>query len=115
MDISIDLGAGAHLVIRGVDEDGTVRNADVELIDPESGRWSATVLTHQEVARLMDAWQSTGECQAGAFLRVPDLIVVRDAGTSAVVDVFTKMYRSGEHRAEMTAIPGADAETRLHP
>jgi hypothetical protein len=104
MDISVDLGSGGRLTVRGVDDDGTVTNADVELVDADGMRWSATVVTAPEIGRLMDTWRSTGECQSGAFFRVPDLIIVRDPRRDAVVEVFAELHRTGEHRHEMTLL-----------
>jgi hypothetical protein len=65
MNISADLGSGGRLTVRGVDDDGIVTNADVELVDAEGLRWSATVMTQPEIGRLMETWRSSGECQSG--------------------------------------------------
>ncbi|HET7689771.1 MAG TPA: hypothetical protein VFK41_05315 [Nocardioidaceae bacterium] len=104
MDISVDLGAGGRLELRGVDEDGTVTNADVELVDGDGRRWAATVMTHSEIERLMETWRSSGECQSGAFFRVPDLIVVREQDREAVIEVFSELHRTGGYRDEMTSL-----------
>ncbi|MGW2095248.1 hypothetical protein [Promicromonospora sukumoe] len=50
-----------------MDDDGSVVNADVELTVSDGTRWAATVLTLGEVARLMDSYQESGECQSGAY------------------------------------------------
>jgi hypothetical protein len=104
MDISVDLDSGGRLALRGVDDDGTVTNADAELVDAEGRRWSATVMTQPEVGRLMETWRSSGECQSGAFFRVPDLIIVRDPSREAVIQVFAELHRTGDHRDEMTLL-----------
>jgi len=78
--------------------------ADVELVDVEGRRWSATVMTQPEVGRLMETWRSSGECQRGAHLRVPDLIIVRDPSLEAVIQVFAELHRTGDHRHEMTLL-----------
>lgn len=107
VDISVDLDSGGRLAIRGVHDDGTVTNADVELVDADGKRRSATVMTHAEVGRLMETWRLSGECQSGAFLRVPDLIIVRDSGRDAVTQVFAELLRDDAHRYEMTSLDDA--------
>lgn len=104
MDISVDLDDGGHLVVRGVEDDGIVTNADVELTDTDGRRWSATVMTSTEIDRLMETWRSSGECQSGAFLRVPDLIVVRDPSREAIIRTFAELHRAGDHRDEMVLL-----------
>ena len=104
MDISVDLDSGGHLAIFGVDDDGTVTNADVELNDVDGQRWSATVLTQHEIGRLMDVWRLSGECQSGAYFRVPDLVIVRDPSRESVTAMFDELHRTGDHRNEMTLL-----------
>lgn len=104
MDFTVDLDLGCTLAILGAEDDGTVVNADVELTEPDGRRWSATVLTLAEVERLMSAWASSGDCQGGAFFRVPDLIILRDPERESVVRVFSELHRTGEHRSEMSTL-----------
>lgn len=107
MDYAVDLAFGSRCVVRGVDEDGIVTSADVEIVDSDGRRWAATVMTHSEIVRLMEVWQSSGECQSGAFFRVPDLIVVRDPSREGVSRVFSELHRTGNHRYEMTLLDDA--------
>lgn len=106
VDISLDLDSGGHLAIRGVEEDGSVTNADVELRDTDGQRRSATVLTQPEIGRLMETWKSTGECHGGAFFRVPDLIIVREPSREFVIGTFAELERTGEHRHEVVLLNG---------
>ncbi|MFI2485880.1 hypothetical protein ACH47X_03170 [Promicromonospora kroppenstedtii] len=69
MDREIDLGEGARIVVRGMDDGGSVVNADVELTVSDGSRGAATVLTLGEIARLMDTYRESGDCQSGAFFR----------------------------------------------
>lgn len=104
MEFTSDLDLGGSLTLRGADDDGTASNADVELTDTYGERWSATVMTLAEVARLMGTWEATGECQSGAYFRVPDLVIVRDPRREAVVEVFAELHRTGDHRHEMSRL-----------
>lgn len=104
MDFSLDLDHGGRLTVRGAGDDGTVTNADVELVEPNGQRWSATVMTLPEVDRLMETWRASGECQGGAYFRVPDLFIVRNPDQDAVSRVFAELYRAGQHRYEMSPL-----------
>ncbi|MFE7508434.1 hypothetical protein [Promicromonospora sp. NPDC057488] len=104
MDREISLGGGARIVVRGMDGDGSVVNADVELIASDGTRWAATVLTLGEIARLMDAYRESGECRSGAFFRVPDLLILGTGTVDALVDVFRELVRTGEYRDELVEL-----------
>lgn len=104
MDREISLGEGARIVVRGMDDDDSVVNADVELIASDGTRWAATVLTLGEIARLIDANRESGECQSGAFFRVPDLLILSTGTVDALVDVFRELVRTGEYRAELVEL-----------
>ncbi|WP_148612450.1 hypothetical protein [Nocardioides rubriscoriae] len=104
MDFTSDLGLGGSLTVYGANSDGAVTNADVELTDADGKRWSATVLTLAEIDRLMGVWESSDECQGGSYLRVPDLLIVRDPERDAVVRLFVELHRTGEHRHELSPL-----------
>ncbi|MFJ3169790.1 hypothetical protein ACIPJK_03295 [Streptomyces roseus] len=79
--------------ILGLDDDPlTVENTDALVETPDGTRWSATLLTHREIARVMDRWATTGECADGSYFQVKDLVIVREPGvdsmTRALVDIF---------------------------
>ena len=104
MCLEIDLGEGARIVVRGVDGGCSVVNADVELTMPDGTRWSATVLTLGEVARLVDSYRESGECQSGAYFRVPDLLILNTGTVDALVDVFRELVRTGDYRHELVEL-----------
>ncbi|MFJ7165441.1 hypothetical protein ACIQUV_08085 [Streptomyces globosus] len=74
------------------DEPDTVENTDAVVTAPDGTRWTATLLTHREVARVMDRWSTTGECADGSYFQVRDLVIVREPGvdsmTRALMDIF---------------------------
>ncbi|MFD7624561.1 hypothetical protein ACFV7Q_00695 [Streptomyces sp. NPDC059851] len=79
--------------ILGLDDDpDTVENTDAIVTAPDGTRWSATFLTHSEIAKVMDRWSATGECADGSYFQVQDLVIVREPGvdamTRALVDIF---------------------------
>jgi hypothetical protein len=74
------------------DEPDTVENTDAVVTAPDGTRWTATLLTHREVARVMDRWSTTGECADGSYFQARDLVIVREPGvdsmTRALMDIF---------------------------
>ncbi|GAA2222348.1 hypothetical protein GCM10010413_13770 [Promicromonospora sukumoe] len=104
MSHEIDLGEGARIVVRGVDDDGSVVNADVVLTVSDGTRWVATVLTLGEVARLMDSYRESGECQSGTYFRVPDLLILNTGTVDVLVDVFRALVRTGGYRHELVEL-----------
>jgi hypothetical protein len=76
MDREIDVAEGFKLLVRGLEDDGSIASVDVELIDAYGARWSATVLTVPEIQRLMRLYRGTGECMQGAYFRVADLLIL---------------------------------------
>lgn len=104
MDREIDVARGFKLLVRGLEEDDSVANADVELINPDGARWSATVLTVPEIQRLMLRHRDTGECLGGAYFRVADLLILDEPSLSSLVAVVEELVRTETHRFELTPI-----------
>ncbi|MET8748754.1 hypothetical protein ABZW32_01520 [Streptomyces sp. NPDC004667] len=91
----------------GLEEDPlTVENTDAIVTAPDGTRWSATLLTHREIAKVMDRWATTGECADGSYFQVQDLVIVREPGvdamTRALVDIFE------EYGMETRVLPRLD-------
>ena len=86
------LDAVAVFTLGADDDPATVENVDVQVL-ADGSRWSATFLTLRELDVLMERWKESGESHAGAYLRVPDLIVIREPGLAAMVAVLEGMVR----------------------
>lgn len=90
------------------DEPESVENVDVEVILADKSRWSATFLTLAEIGRIMARWRITGECAGGAYLQIPDLIVVRDPGVPEMVEVLDHLLVEGEPGGILIALEDDD-------
>ncbi|MGW2256170.1 hypothetical protein ACWCXH_39465 [Kitasatospora sp. NPDC001660] len=73
-----------------------VCNIDAEVHLPDGSRWSATIFTLAEAARLMKRWEETGEAADGRCFWCSDGLIVRDPGVQGMVSVITKLLASGE-------------------
>ncbi|MFB7617088.1 hypothetical protein [Kitasatospora sp. NPDC056181] len=74
----------------------SVENVDAELILPDGRRWSATFMTLDEISRVMGRWRGTGEALGGRYFHCDDLVIVREAGVQAMVDVFAGILDEGD-------------------
>ncbi|MEV4805324.1 hypothetical protein AB0K18_35455 [Nonomuraea sp. NPDC049421] len=80
--------------------DGNVDAGDLEVGDsiitlPTGERYSALLITLDQISRIMDRHRQSGENLSGRYFGTPDLIVVRDKGVAAMVDVIRDIVASG--------------------
>lgn len=82
----------------GAGEDlDTVCNVDVEVrLTADGSRWSATVFTLAEVARLMKKASRTGEELGGRFFWCSDGLIVRDPGVDSMTQVLAGLLDLGD-------------------
>ncbi|MFE1774246.1 hypothetical protein [Streptomyces sp. NPDC059008] len=74
-----------------------VCNVDVEVrLAKDGSRWSATVFTVAEVARLMEKGARTGEDLDGRYFWCSDGLIVRDPGIENMAQVIAGLLDSGE-------------------
>ena len=99
------LGAEVTFNLGEDDDPSTLENADALVTMPDGSRRSATFLTVAEVARILDRWKVSGESRSGGYLRVPDLIVTREPGVSAMVAALEDLMEEGD--GSLTRLPDA--------
>lgn len=108
---AVRLNDGATATFMGLDGPAeAVSNVDVEVtVDCDGSRWSATLLTLEEVSRLMTRWSETGEFLGGRIFPVgQDLVILRSAGLPFMVEVLEALVESGEFRDVLTRLDGDD-------
>ncbi|WP_327584148.1 hypothetical protein OHA25_51455 [Nonomuraea sp. NBC_00507] len=79
--------------------DGNVDAGDMEagdsIITLSTGeRYSALLLTTEELSRIMNRHEHSGESLGGRYFCAPDLIVVREKGVMSMVDVIRDIVHS---------------------
>lgn len=104
MDREVEVGGRARLVVRGMEDDGTVENVDIELIEESGARWSATVLSLAEIGRLMSSYRETGECLSGSYFRVPDLLILATPTFESLAEVVEGLLREGTYHFELSPL-----------
>ncbi|MFE2729391.1 hypothetical protein [Kitasatospora sp. NPDC059327] len=73
-----------------------VCTTDAEVLLPDGSRWGATILTVDEVGRLMNRWDGTGEALGGRYFSCSDGLIVRSPGIAGMVDVIVGLLEAGE-------------------
>ena len=96
--------AEAMFFLGAQDDPETVENVDIEVILTDGSRWSATLMTLAEIARIMMRWKATGENLSGTYFQCQDLIIVEQAGVTAAIDLLNGLVDSGEFRSAMVRI-----------
>ena len=67
---------------------------DVEVVEPDLiGRWVGTVATLAMIGSMMDSYRTTGECLAGTYAWVSDLLLVRDDSEATAFDSIFSLAR----------------------
>ncbi|MFF4364244.1 hypothetical protein [Streptomyces sp. NPDC001604] len=76
------------------DDADSVEDVDAVIRARDGKGWTATFMTPRKIAEVMNHRSATGECAGGLYLRIPDLVIVREGGldamTRALVDLFGK-------------------------
>ncbi|WP_345365414.1 hypothetical protein [Actinoallomurus liliacearum] len=85
----------AVFMLGAEDEVDSVENVDVEVYLSDGTRWSATFMTMREIEKIMDRWRSSGENSGGRYFRSGDLVIVREAGISAMVQTMESALADG--------------------
>lgn len=102
LEAGIDAG---HLkILEGTP--GSVGPWDIELLTNDGRRFVATVATVTDVERLMFDWRTTGECLAGRYLWIADLIIVAELSADLISQVVSDLVTSGELGSAMDEVEG---------
>ena len=78
------------------DTAGTVANADVFVDIADGSSWSLTIVTIDEVRRLLAVWRETGEAAHGSYFWASDQVIVPEPGVKAMTAAIRELVRSGE-------------------
>ncbi|MEU1386206.1 MULTISPECIES: hypothetical protein [unclassified Nonomuraea] len=76
---------------------------------PDGTRFSACMMTREEVARILEREEISGQSLGGSYLCLPDLVIIKNKGASAMVDVVRDIVNSGDIAKRLPRI-GEDDE-----
>jgi hypothetical protein len=78
------------------DTEKRAANVDALVDLPDGSRWALTVLTVDEVRRLLAEWKETGEVANGSYFWAVDKVIVAEPGLTAITSAIRELVRSGE-------------------
>jgi hypothetical protein len=80
----------------------SVANVDVFVDLPDGGTWALTILSVDEVRRLLAVWAGSGEAAGGGYFWVADQVIVPEPGVPAMTRAIRELVRSGDLEAAGT-------------
>ncbi|SDK63749.1 hypothetical protein SAMN05421874_109158 [Nonomuraea maritima] len=94
------------------DRDVDVKDLEVgdSIITLSTGeRYSALLITMEELVRIMDRHARSGESLSGRYFCAPDLVVMKEKGVISMIDVIRDILQSGD----VSTLPRIGGEGRL--
>jgi hypothetical protein len=98
----------ARFLLGADDAAGSVANVDAFVDLPDGSSWALTIVTIDEVRRLLRKWHETGEVAHGSYFWVIDQLIVPRPGIPAMTTAIRELVRS-----EDLARAGIRCETDL--
>jgi hypothetical protein len=89
-------------------------NSDVVVTLADESRWSATFLTYANVATLVASSKHTGECLAGAYLWVEDMILIDEVSRPRIGQIVSDLIAAGDFARIFTQLE-EDGDFALPP
>ncbi|WP_436534869.1 hypothetical protein [Actinoplanes sp. HUAS TT8] len=74
----------------------TVANVDAFVDLPDGSSWTLTILTADEVGRLLIRWKDSGEAANGSYFWVADQLIVPAPGLPAMTAAIRELVRTGD-------------------
>lgn len=90
--------------IGGGEDPDEVENVDAEVRLADGSRWSATIVTLDQVDRLMASWVGTGEYGVGSHFWCSDGLIVREPGVGNMTRVLAWLHDEGELRSVLNRL-----------
>jgi|GEM_PF-1586903 len=84
------------LIDPGTDTVHTVASVDAFVDLPDGSTWSLTIVTVDEVGRLLARWRKTGEVANGSYFWAVDQLIVPEPGVPAMTAAIRELVRSGD-------------------
>ncbi|MCA2219489.1 hypothetical protein [Jidongwangia harbinensis] len=71
-------------------------NVDAFVDLPDGSCWAVTILTVEEVRRLLSVWRETGEVANGSYFWGVDDVIVPESGIAVMTTAIRELVRSGD-------------------
>jgi hypothetical protein len=74
----------------------SVANVDAIVDLPDGSSWALTIVTVDEVRRLLTKWRETGEAGAGSYFWAVDQLIIPEPGLPGMIRAIRELVRTGE-------------------
>lgn len=105
--VVIEGGGWVVRLLVGEGDAGLLSPCDFEVEATGLGRYVGVVATLEQLDELMAEWRLTGECLAGTYLWIKNLVVVERLEPALVADVVADLIRTGEIEGALQAVDEA--------
>ncbi|MCA2216316.1 hypothetical protein [Jidongwangia harbinensis] len=78
------------------DTEESVANVDAFVDLPDGSCWALTILTVEEVRRLLSVWRDAGEVANGSYFWGVDDVIVPESGIAVMTAAIRELVRSGD-------------------
>lgn len=97
-----------HAGLQGLDP--LSDNVDVEVIFDNGSRYMATFFTLENIQRIMDRYEQSGECMKGFYFWATDMILVRRLSRENIAKVVGDLISKGEFDTAFSQAPSSPKE-----
>lgn len=89
---------------------GDVDNADGSVTLEDGSKWAFTLLTYQELGRLLLRRRYTGENLDGKYFTCPDLLLMSNPGALEAFAAVCDLVKRGAHSSVFTRVEEVEAD-----
>jgi hypothetical protein len=82
-------------------------NVDVEVVFDDGTRYMATFFTLENVQKIMNNYEQTGECMKGFYFWASDMILVRRLSRENIAKVVGDLIGKGEFERAFSRVPSS--------
>jgi hypothetical protein len=80
-------------------------NVDVEVEFDDGSRYAATFFTLENLRRLFEKNERTGECKSGLYLWASDMIIVRELSEAVISETVADLLAQEEFEGAFSKLP----------
>jgi hypothetical protein len=108
VEVALEGGAEAAFLLGAEDDPDTVEDIDVTVTLTDGSRWSASLMSLSQIARIMARWRVSGECLGGSYFQCQDLVIVEHAGIPAMTRLLNGLIATDDLRYTLVRLAESD-------
>jgi hypothetical protein len=108
VEVALEGGAEAAFLLGAEDDPDSVADIDVTVTLADGSRWSASLMTLGQIARVMAKWRVSGECLGGSYFQCQDLVIVEHGGIPAMTRLLNGLLVTDDLRNTLVRLDESD-------